>query len=406
MREFLSAGKMMRFWVMAACLTVLAALAGCSGGPAAEEIPPPLVRDMTVSRQDVPRTLEYMGQTAGSREVEVRARVGGILLRRTYQEGTAVQEGTTLFRIDPEPFLAELNQARGDLAKSQAEMVRTKLENDRTGALFGEKAVSAQERDNALAAYRSAAAAVEADRARVRDAQLKLGYTEVKAPISGVTSREVRSEGSLVTTDTDGSLLTTIYQMDPLYVNFSIPGSEMDQMRRLKAEGRWVEPADGFAVRLQLQTGDLYGRTGRITFAGSQVDPQTGTVRIRAELPNPDGAVLPGQFVRVLLEGGVLKDYIVVPQRAVLFTQNGAMVYSLDDKNIASPVPVKLGQTVGDSFVVESGLEPGIRIVAEGVIKVRPGQPVNINPPGPAGEPDSGGGKDQSPSPEHGAKSS
>ena len=189
-----------------------------------------------------------------------------------------------------------------------------------------------------------------------------------------MTSKETRSEGSLITTSSDGSLLTTISRVDPLYVNFSMSGPETLKLRKLRAEGKVVlTTGDDFVVRLTLPDGSDYAKPGRINFTDTQVDAATGVVKVRAEFPNADFAVLPGQFVRVHLEGAQYKDVMAVPQNAVLNTQQGAMVWTIDAKDQIAPRPVVLGDAVGNDYLIEQGLAPGERIVTEGVIKVRPG---------------------------------
>ncbi|MEF2145443.1 MAG: efflux RND transporter periplasmic adaptor subunit [Desulfovibrionaceae bacterium] len=360
-------------------LLLASALSACSGddqkagGP-----PPPLVQDMTLALRDQPMTFEYMGQTAGAREIQVTARTGGILLERKYLEGSFVEENDLLFTIDPEKSDANLAQTAGELARQKASLENSRRERDRIVKLYADGAVSAQERDNAVTAYESALASVQESAAKVRDARISLNYNEVRAPISGMTSKETVSEGSLIIANT--SVLTAITQLDPLYVNFSVPGSEALRTRRWRAEGKMVIPEDGFTLRIKLVDGTMYERLGHINFSDKKVDPATGSIRIRGQFANPESMVLPGQYVRVFVEGGVLKDALIIPQRAVLFTQKGPMAYVLDENNIASPRPLELGVSINDDFVVESGLKPGDRIVSEGVIKVRPGSPVSVAP--------------------------
>ncbi|WP_035250524.1 efflux RND transporter periplasmic adaptor subunit [Desulfocurvus vexinensis] len=361
-------------------IALAAALAGCGDKPqagAASAPPAPRVRALTLASADLPLTSEFAAQITGSRDVEVHAQVGGILLERTYVEGAYVRKGDLLFRIEPDSASASNEQARGELKRLRATMELAQVDRERTEALFAQGVVSAQERDDAVTAFDQASAAVEAAEAAVRETSITLGRTEVRAPISGVTSKESMSEGSLVSVG-GNSLLTTITQVDPLYVNFSVPGSQVLRDKRLEAEGRLAVPEGGMTVRLKLSDGSIYEHTGRIGFADSREDPQTGTVSFRATLPNPDGLVLPGGYARVMVEGMVLKDVLLVPQRAVLFTKDAPLVYVLDAENAASPVPVALGRAVGDSFVVEGGLSAGQTIVAEGVIKVRPGAKVAV----------------------------
>ncbi|MEZ0576949.1 efflux RND transporter periplasmic adaptor subunit [Halodesulfovibrio aestuarii] len=367
-----------------ALLSLTLFASGCSNdtpaSQAANTPPPPMVATTIVANGDVPLTRKYVGQTAGSREVQVRARTGGILLERTYVEGSWVEEGDVLFKIDPKPAQATYDQAKGDLAKLEAKLQNAKLERDRTASLRDAKVVSAQEYDDTVAAYDSALASVEAAKARVREAKLNLDYTEVTAPISGITSKETRSEGSLITLDESGSLLTTITVLNPLYVNFSIPGTEDLAMRRMMANGNARLAKDGYTLQLQLADGSLLNEKGKINFADRMVDPKTGTISMRGQFENKKGLLLPGEFVRVIIKGAILNKAISVPQSAVLFTSNAPLVYVLDKNNVASPRPVTLGETMGTNFIIKEGLQGGERIVSQGIIKVRPGSPVNPVP--------------------------
>lgn len=382
--------NVMKFLALAALIALLSAMAaGCTeqeaNGSPASPPPPPPVKAMTIEARDIPLTYEYPAQVEGSREVEVRAQVGGILKERTYVEGSYVNAGDVLFRIAPDSYDASLEQAEGELERLKATMELARLERDRTVALYSQDAVSTQERDDAVSQYEAARAAVRTAEGALRTARINKGYTEVTAPISGITSKETVSEGSLVTTSSTGSLLTTITRMDPVYVNFSVPGTELLKIRRRMAKGDIVMAEGGPTVRLRLSDGSIYEHVGRITFTDKQEDPQTGTVRARAEVPNPDALVLPGGFVRVLVDGSVLKDAVVVPQRAVMFTQQAPLVFVLGDDNVPRARPVQLGDTVGDGFQILGGVKPGERIVAEGLMQIRPGSPVTVLPSAPQG---------------------
>jgi membrane fusion protein (multidrug efflux system) len=364
-------------------------LTGCasdsSGQEASQAAPPTEVVAATVTRADLPLEMAFMGQTAGSREVEVRARVGGILLRRTYEEGGRVRHNDLMFEIDPAPYQAALEQAKGALGQAEAKLAQAQRDQARMATLYKDDVVAKKDSDDAQTTLDSAQAAVGEARGKVHEAGLNLEWTKVTAPISGMTSKETRSEGSLITTTSEGSLLTTISRVDPLYVNFSLSGPEMLKLRRLRAEGKVVlTTGDDFVVRLTLPDGSDYAKSGRINFTDTQVNSTTGVVKLRAEFPNADFAVLPGQFVRVHLEGAQYKDVLAIPQGAVLNTQQGAMVWTIDDKDQVAPRPVVLGDAVGNSYLIEQGLAPGDRIVVEGIIKVRPGMVVKVRQDDPA----------------------
>ncbi len=344
---------------------------------AAKAPPAPPVAAMTIQRSNIPLDLSFMGQTAGSREVEVRARVGGILLRRAYVEGGPVRRGDLMFEIDPAPYEAALAQAKGALGQAEAKYIQAQRDLGRMEKLFKDDVVAKKDIDDANTTLESTKAAVEEARGKLREAELNLEWTRVVAPISGQTSREARSEGSLITTA--DSLLTTMRKVDPVYVNFSMSGQELQNLRRLRAEGKVAVSGDGqYVVKLIEPDGTQYERTGAINFTDTQVDESTGVVKLRASFPNPDSQILPGQFVRVRLEGAYYADAIAIPQNAVLNTQQGAMVWALTPENMVAPRMVTLGDQAGDNYLVEKGLEPGERIVTEGVITVRPQMTVQV----------------------------
>lgn len=372
--------------LVALAVVMLAGLvAGCSNEQKAPQaMPPVLVKAMTITARDVPMTAEYVGQTAGSREVEVRARVGGILLRRAYTEGRPVKKGDLMFEIDPETYQAAVEQAQGRVAQADARYDRARRELDRVLPLYKENAVSQKDRDAAMSEFDSAKAEREVASAGLKEARINLGYTKVVAPITGITSKETRSEGSLVTTTTDGSLLTKVSRLDPVYVNFSMPGVEFMRQRKLLEAGRAQVGKEGVWVEIRLADGTLYNQKGRVNFMDKVVDPTTGVIKARAEFANAEAEVIPGQFVRVLVQGGILKDAMLVPQRAVLQTQNGPMVWVLGADDTVQPRPVVIADPVGNDYLLEKGLQSGERIIVEGIIKVRPGAKVQVMPDAPA----------------------
>jgi membrane fusion protein (multidrug efflux system) len=368
-------------------------LAACSEKAAPPKAEPPEVGVVAIQPRDVAVHYEQVGQTAGFRETEVRARVAGILQKRLYSEGQAVKEGQPLFQIDPEPFKAALDQAKGALRQQEAALERTRADRERIEPLFRENAVSRKDYDDARAAYDTAAAGLDSARAKVKEAELNLGYTTVTAPISGIASKEARSEGSLVATSGDASLLTMIAQLDPLYVNFSYSEAEKLEYDRLIAEGSVILPATRrVEARVKLADGRDFSGVGHVDFADSRVDPKTGTIRARAEFPNPKGELLPGQFARVAINVGTYRSAIVVPERAITQQQAMRLALVVNDKNVVEARPVTLGSRVAGGVLVKAGLKAGERVIVDGLFKARPGSEVKPVPAkeGPAGAPAKG----------------
>jgi membrane fusion protein (multidrug efflux system) len=327
-----------------------------------------------VTSGNVPTILEYTGRAAGSREVEVRARVDGILLERLYEEGSAVRKDAVLFRIDPEPYRVAVAQARAELGVARARLEEARRQRDRIVPLFEKNASSQRQRDEAVSQFEVAAANVSAAEARVRAAELDLGYTEVRAPISGLTSREARSEGSLVAAGSESSLLTRIVQTDPIYVEFSLPESEAAIVRRATAGGRELQ------VSLLLEGEDV-PLQGRLGFVDTSVEQASGTVRARATVPNRTQRVVPGQFVRVRVEGIVAHNAVSLPRRAVMTSAQGTFVWVVGPDDVVELRNVRLAGDAGDRALIAEGLQGGERVVEEGVLKVRPGAKVKVAAP-------------------------
>lgn len=336
----------------------------------------PAVEAMVVYATDVPWVGDYVAQTAGSREVQVRAQISGILEERTYTEGSIVNKGDLLFQIEDDPYVAAKKQAESNLAQARVTFERADIEHKRILKLFKQGAVSQSDRDDAVAAYGTAAAALKAAEAGLEAANVNLAYTKVNAPLSGISSKESRSEGSLVTVGSD-NLLTSITQVDPLYINFGVPYSTEARQRSLMAAGKVGMAPEGLRVELVLADGTSYADFATITFKDSTVDQYSATVKTRAEVANPDVALLPGQFVRAQVHGYYFKNGILIPQRSVLETQNGSMVYVIDAQNIANFRPVSIVESFGNNYLIE-GLSSGDKIIVEGIIKARPGQPVTV----------------------------
>ena len=357
------------------CMALL--VAGCGHGSQGDRaLPAPEVGVVNVETGSLPLILEYTGRAAGSREVEVRARVSGILLERRYQEGRPVRQGEVLFRIDPEQYRAAAAQARAEVGVEHARLNEARRQKERVLQLVEKGLVSQMNRDEAISQFEVAEASVAAAEARLRTAELNLGYTEVRAPIGGLTSHEARSEGSLVTAGADSSLLTRIVQVDPAYIEFSLPESDAALLR-----SRLAAQASSVSVRLLLETGAQYPDPARLGFLDTSVDPGSGTVRARAVVDNRAGLLVPGQFLRVRVEGVTVDHAVTVPRRSVMSSAQGNFVWVVGAGNVVELRPVGLGGNIGDRELVTAGLKGGERIVADGVLKVRPGAKVTIAKP-------------------------
>lgn len=357
-------------------LALISGLSACGGETTqtAQSMPTVPVVVAEVKLTDVPLTTEMVGETAGFREIDVRSRVSGILLKRTYVEGQPVTAGQELFLIDPEPYKVALEQAKGTLAQEQARLNKARADRDRIIPLFKRQVVSRKDYDDTIANYEAAIASHQAAQAKVKEAELNLSYTQVTAPINGMASKSSQSEGSLISTSGDNGLLTTITQFDPLYVNFSY--SEQDRLNFENSVKKGVieaKDATTWRTHIRLADGSLYPEAGKLNFSDNRVDPQTGTIRARAIFDNKDGVLLPGQFVRMTIDLGTRKNAIVVPPRAIVQSQADRMVMVVDADNKVVPRPVILGAAVDSGVLIESGLQAGERYIVEGLMKARPG---------------------------------
>ena len=349
----------------------------------AAQAPPAMVPEVTVVKVE-PRTIpivrEFVGQSSGIRDIQVRARVGGILLKKYYVEGSKVKAGDLLFKIDPAPYKATLDQAKGDLNSAQAKLVNARQAWKRILPLYKQNAVSQKDRDDSVADFNTAQSAWLSAKAKLEQAQINLDYTTVLAPIDGYTSKETVSEGSLIAPTAEQSLLTTISQISPAYVNFSYTDNDLLELRRLAAMGKLSRPTDinKLEVELRLGDGSTYPEKGFMNFNDNIVDPSTGTVKARATIANADGFLKPGQFVRVSLNGYFRTNTIAVPLRSVIQTQNGPIVFAVNAENVAQQVSIETGEEMGDDIVVNKGLKGGESVIVQGAVKVRNGMKVKI----------------------------
>jgi membrane fusion protein (multidrug efflux system) len=374
-------------WRLGALATGLGALAACGGGAAP---PPPEVSVVAaeVVQREVPVRGEWIGTTEGFIDAQIRARTRGYLVARKYTEGGRVKEGDVLFEIDPRPYETALAQKKGDLARAQALQAKSRQDVQRYRPLAAQKAVSQEELDNAIQAERAAAAAVESAAAAVQQAQLDLDWTRVRAPVSGIAGIAQGQVGELVEPNT---LLTTVSQLDPMKVQFPI--SEREYLRfaeritsalrdaTAKADAT-APPPDRRPLDLVLADGSVYGERGWFALPNREVDRQTGSIIIQGYFPNPDGLLRPGLYARVRAVTGTLPSALLVPQRAVRELQGSQQVAVVAPDGTVDLRAVTVGERIDGLWVIQKGLEPGERVVVEGLQKVRQGMKVSLETPG------------------------
>lgn len=333
---------------------------------------------MTIAPTAVTLTRELPGRTSAFKVAEVRARVNGIVLSRLFAEGADVKEGQPLYRIDPAPYQAALAAARAQLARAEANVANARLQAKRMSELVQANAVSRQEHDNAVAALKATEADVAAGLAAVQSARINLGYTTVVAPVSGRIGRSAVTEGAYVQA-AQATLLAIVQQLDPLYVDVTQSSAEVLRLRRALESGKLQRAPDGGAkVKVLLEDGREYGEPGTLQFADVTVDPSTGSIALRALVPNPRRELLPGMFVRARLDEGVNPQALLVPQVGVTRDQKGnpiALVVNADRK--VERRELVTDRSVGDAWLVTKGVVAGDQVIVEGLQKVRPGAEVS-----------------------------
>jgi membrane fusion protein (multidrug efflux system) len=336
--------------------------------------PPPQVGVLAVNAKALPLTFTYAGRVAGFRDVEIRAQVNGTLLKREFSEGARVKQGDLLFRIDPRPYEVALDRAQAQLAQTEAALRQASENWKRVDELVKRQVSTEKQHDDARAALDQAKASVQLMQAEVRNAELNLGHTTIKSPVTGVTRLVSPPEGTLVLAQQ--TVLTTITQLDPAYVNFSITDVEYAAARKLSQELPTPIARESLTVELQHGNGAPFASKGKIDASASRVDTQTGTIQARAIFANEDGALLPGQFVRIVVKGVTLPNAIVIPTKAVSQGPQGPFVYVVGPGSKAQVRPLQLGREVDEGWVVESGVKDGDTVIVDGVMRVRPGAQV------------------------------
>ena len=373
-----------------AALIAVSLLSAC-GDKAAPPAQLPEAAYVTIAPEKRAVENELPGRLESYRTAEVRARVPGIVLKRTFEEGAFVKQGQVLFKIDPRSYQASVQNAKAALSRAEANKVQADLKLKRYKPLVEINAISKQEYDDAIAAAKQASADVEAAKATLVNNKLNLEYATVTAPISGRIGRAMVTEGALVGQN-EATLLATIQQINPIYLNLTQSSAELLKLRQMMQSGALKDAEkSGLKVTMVMEDGSIYPHTGKLLFSDISVDPTTGELALRALFPNPDNMLLPGMFVRARLEQAVNENAITVPQQAVQHTNDGSQVIVINQENKAEIRQVKTTSAIGNRWLVTEGLQPGDRVIVEGLQKIRPGSPGNpvewVDPMAPAKAP-------------------
>lgn len=371
-----------------AAALLLPTLAACndSGGKdkgaasAAPARPPSAVSVITVAPEAIAIVNELPGRISPTRTAEVRPRVSGIVTDRVFTQGSRVEAGDVLYKIDPAKFKVEVARTQASLERAKAEQLRAQQDADRQKQLLDRKVIAAQQLETSNATLAQANANVAVAKAELDAAELDLQYADVRAPISGRIGRALITEGALVSAN-NAEPLATILQLDPVYADFTQSVRELMALRKSLNMGALAKDPGEAPVKLVLDDGTEYNAPGRLLFSDTTVDRTTGQVILRAEFPNPDGDLLPGLYVRVLIEQGVEQSALAVPQQAVQHDAGGnAQLYVVDADSKAELRPVSTGRVVGQRWIITEGLKDGDKVIVEGFQKIRPGAPVNAQP--------------------------
>jgi membrane fusion protein (multidrug efflux system) len=369
------------------CLGLLS-LAACGKGKeqGPPQMPPPEVGVVKAQAQSVPLTKDLVGRVSAFRSADVRARVSGVLVKRVYQEGTDVKQGQVLFEIDPAVYQAALNSSQANLASAQATYVNFHKTAERFRQLRPQNFVSQSDLDAAEANERSSSAAVKQAQAAVESARINLGYTRVVAPIAGRAGQQQVTEGAIVgasnaDTGSNSTLLTTVDQLDPLYVNFTVSSADLDRLRSAQTAGNVsLSEQDKTTVKITLPDGSKYDQAGKLDFSGATVDPTTGAVNLRALLPNPEHRLLPGTYITLTANLGERHNVFLIPQQGISRDVSGAFALVVGQDGNVARKGVTADNFNAGSWVVTDGLTAGDQVIVSGIQAVQPGKPAKAAP--------------------------
>jgi membrane fusion protein (multidrug efflux system) len=350
-------------------------------------LPPTQVTVVKMEPQTIPQTFEFVGFTKSSHPVDIYARVQGYIDRIGYTEGHMVERGDLLFQLDPRPFIAAVDRAKGALSKEEAILWNARVSRERLEPLYVQHAASRRDLDNAIANQLAAEASVQSAKANLVEAELNLSYTTILSPISGLSGRAKYREGTLITPG-ENAQLTTISVLDPIWVDFNVPSNDLLKYREDIKKGYLLFPKEmDFTMEIVLADGTAFPFPGKANFASPTLDERTGTMLVRAFFANPYNSLKPGEFARVRAKGAVRPNSLFVPQSAVLESKSGTIVYVVNEKNQAEMLPVVAGDWYEKAWVIQSGLKAGDRVIVDGVNKVQPGTSVIITKEVPSTDP-------------------
>jgi membrane fusion protein, multidrug efflux system len=364
----------------------IAGLGACSQEAPKPQRPPPEVSVLTVKPQTIPDVPSFVAQTESSQQVDIVPRVSGFLDKIAYQEGDLVKEGQILFQLDPKPFQAQLDAARGELQAQQARHTTAAANLNRVRPLAQQNALPQADLDRAQGEFDASKAAVYSAQAKVTESELNLSYTTIRSPVTGLASQSLQRQGAYVNSSSPDSKLTYVAKVDPMWVNFSVSQNQLAKNKDLIKTGHLLPPKNGdYEVELIMADGTSYAYRGKPNFADPSFSKDTGSFVVRAVLPNTKGELRPGMFVTAMLHGAVRPNAVVVPQLAVQQGSNGHLVYVVKQDSTAELRPVVVGDYIGEKDItIVSGLQAGDQVVVEGALKVVPGKPVKIVEPGAA----------------------
>ncbi|RKG32804.1 efflux RND transporter periplasmic adaptor subunit [Acinetobacter tianfuensis] len=378
-----------KLWAPALTACALAtsiALVGCSKDPkeaqqagAAQQMPPTEVGIIVAQPQSVEQSVELSGRTTAFEISEVRPQASGVVLKRLFAEGSYVREGQALYEIDSSTNRANVDNARASIASAEANLNVLRVKEGRYRQLVGTNAISKQEYDDIAAQVKLAEATLNANRATLKNAEINLGYSTVRAPISGQTNRSTVTSGALVTAN-QADPLVTIQRLDPIYVDINQSSAELLRLRQQLSKGA-LDSSNNTKVKLKLEDGSEYSQEGRLAFSDASVNPDTGTVTLRAVFPNPNHLLLPGMFANAKIVQGVIPNAYLIPQAAITRTPTGqAMAMLVNEKGAVEPRPVTTAGVQGKDWIVTDGLKPGEKVIVDGIAKVKPEQQVTAKP--------------------------